>query len=677
MAYCAHCGLPVYGAAKEPAYCCIGCAMVAAVAGPAPAGAGAETRQSRALMLRVGLAAFFSANAMVFSLFLYSLEGSGAAFDLIRGLLLCFSVPVFVILAPPFLGGLMRDLRRRRFSMDSLIAIGSGAAFAYSCASVFQRSDAVYFDTATMLLLLVTVGRLLEANARAKGHRALRELAALQPPQARVWHGGGWETMDAGAVEPGERVQVRAGERIPVDGRVLAGAAAIDQSMLTGEPLPVERRQGETVRAGSLCLDAVLEVECTANAAGSLLARLVSAVEEAQRARPPIERLADRVSAAFVPLTFLLAVAVFLYWWPQSAEKAWLSGLSVLVVACPCALGIALPVVNTLALAEAARRGILVRSAEALERLSAIRTVALDKTGTVTHGQVEVTAVLPVDGVEAGELLSHAAAAAADSLHPVARAVERAALQQGVEAPLRRGLRAFPGCGVEAELESGARVVLGQPRWVQTHLRGGPVNFSGDCGAWCAAGGRLLGGFLLDDPVAPEAVEALAACREMGLRLLLLSGDRPAAVARAAAQLGIAEHAGGLLPEEKTERVRALQSGGERVAMVGDGINDAPALAAADVGIAVSGGTDVAREVAEVAFIEGGLWKLPQLIRLARRAQRLGRQNLAWAFGYNAIALSLAAGGLLRPIWAALIMVASSVLVVTNSFRLARFEGLH
>ena len=665
---CAHCGSPVYGSTSEPAYCCIGCAMVAALAGPLKEDQpGAETRQSRVLLLRVGLAAFFSGNVMVLSLFLYSLDrpqAEPAVLTLIRGLMVCFSVPVFVILAPPFFVGLVRDLRRRRFSMDSLIALGAGTAFVYSC-----TSQTVYFDTATMLLLLVTVGRLLEANARIRGRRALGELIALQPPQARAFCDGGWQTVNAASVEPGQRVQVWAGERIPVDGHVLHGAAAIDQSMLTGEPLPVERSAGDMVRAGSLCLDSVLEIACTVAASESWLAHMVRSVEEAERLRSPLERLADRVAAAFVPLTVALAAAVVFFWWPHGRERAFLNGLSVLVVACPCALGISLPVVNVLALAAAARRGILVRSAEALERLAGIRTVALDKTGTVTRGQVEVKRLVLTNAADEHELLSKAAAAAAESLHPVAQAIVRLARQRGVPLEPRHRVQVLPGRGLEAELDSGAQVLLGQPRWVESRIGDVPEQPPGT--AWCAADGRLLGAFLLDDPVSPEAIDAAAACRALGLGLLLLSGDRTEAVAYAASLLSISEYAGGLLPEEKTARVEAI----EHAAMVGDGINDAPALAAADVGIAVARGTDVAREVAQVVFLEGGLGKLPPLIQLARRARRIGRQNLAWAFGYNAIALSLAACGLLQPIWAALIMLASSAVVITNALRIQRHHG--
>jgi heavy metal translocating P-type ATPase len=611
------------------------------------------------LLLRIGLAGFFSANVMVLSLFLYSMESAPpVALALVRGLLLCFSIPVFAILAPPYLAGLVRDLRRRRFSMESLIAVGAGSAFAYSCASVFAASGREYFDTATMVLLLVTVGRLLEANARVRGRRALVSLLELQPPQARVWRNGGWVMAEAVSVEVGARVEVWSGERIPVDGRIVSGAASLDESMLTGEPLPAERGPGETARAASICLNGVVEIEAAGGA--PLVARIVASVEEAQRSRSALERVADRAAAAFVPFTLALAGAVTAWWWRSSPEKAWLSGLSVLVVACPCALGIAVPLVNVLALAGAARRGILVRSSETLERLAGIRTIVFDKTGTVTRGQIEVKGVQPARGQDVRTVLEMAAAAAAHSVHPVARAIARAARESGITPAPVRQVEDVPGLGVAAELEDGRRVLLGQPRWVtgeRAEIEGGVA---------CSLDGGLLGAILIDDPVAPEAVEAVAACRRMGYELALLSGDRQQAVESAARRLGIDDFAGGLLPEEKAAWVRERRD----AAMVGDGINDAPALAAAEVGIAVAGGTDVAREVAGVVFLEPGLRRLPELLELARRAQRIARQNLGWTFAYNSTALALAACGLLRPVWAAAIMLSSSALVIGNSLRL-------
>jgi heavy metal translocating P-type ATPase len=629
-------------------------------------------RRSRGLLLRIGLAAFFSANVMVLSLFLYSMEDAPPiALALVRGLLLCFSVPVFVILAPPYAAGFVRDMKNHRFSMDSLIAIGAGTAFAVSCVSVFAGGGREYFDTATMVLLLVTTGRLLEANARVKSRRALTELLELRPPQARVRRDGEWVMDNAASVATGERVQVWTGERVPSDGAIVSGAGSLDESMLTGEPLPASRVVGDTVRAGTVCVDGLIEIE--ASGGPQLIDRIAASIEEAQRIRSPLERLADRAAALFVPFTLSLAAAVTLLWLRSDPEKAWLSGLSVLVVACPCALGIAVPMANVLALGTAARRGILIRSAEALERLAGVYTIVLDKTGTVTHGRIEVKGILPAKGLDEQSVLETAAAAAARSVHPVSRAIVEAARARGiaVEEPVR--VENLPGLGVAAELADGRRVLLGQPRWIAAQTGSAPPECEPDsengCD-WCASEGTVIGAILFHDPVAPEAVEAVAACQRLGYQTALLSGDRKPAVASAAARLGIPEFAAGLMPEEKAAWVRARRG----TAMVGDGINDAPALASSEAGIAVAGGTGVAREVAEVVFLEPDLRRLPEVLGIALRARRIARQNLAWTFAYNASALTLASAGMLQPIWAAATMLMSSIVVIGNSLRLGRAQ---
>jgi len=617
---CEHCGLPRSGRGR---YCCSGCAVAAAIL------AGGGEQRTRGLFLRFGLAAFFSANVMLLTLLLYSgVEIPPAVMTLIRTLLLGLSLPVFAMLAPPYFRGLAADARRLRFSMDSLIAGGAGAAFLVSAAAVIHNSGEVYFDTACMVLLLVTLGRYLEAHAHTSSRRAVRELMELAPRRE---------------AHPGDRVRVLPGERIPVDGLVVSGLAAVDQSPLTGESLPVERGPGDTVYAGSLCLNAGLEIECTAGE--TLVERMIRSVEEAQSLRSPRERLADRLAAVLVPVTVLLAVVA-------AASGRLMDGLAVLVVACPCALGVALPMINVIAIGVAARRGILVRSAEALERLAEVRTVVFDKTGTLTTGRIRVI----------GEVPPEARAAAAGSTHPVARAVAAGA---SGPVPAARRIEELPGRGLRAELEDGRTVLLGQPRWVAAQVQS-PPPVSG--ALWCAAQGRLLAELELEDPVLPEAREVTAELRRAGYGLVLLSGDRASAVARTAALLEIGESYGEMLPEEKAARVRALP----RAAMVGDGINDAPALAAAEVGIAVHGGTDVGREIAQVVFLSPGLRQLPWLLNLARITRRMGRQNLGWALSYNAIALSLAAAGLLRPLWAAALMLASSLFVVTNTLRFPR-----
>jgi heavy metal translocating P-type ATPase len=658
---------------------------MAAALGSATSPAAANVAVVRSLILRLGLAAFFASNVTVLSLFLYSLDAPGAqappahVLAMIRWLVFLFAIPAFGLLFPPYAATLARDARRLRFSMDSLIALGAGAAFLFSAASVIRRMNQIYFDTACMVLLLVTAGRLLEAHARRRGRRSVRELMELSPATARVRRDHVWAPVDASAVNAGDVVQVLAGERIPVDGTIERGASAIDESMLTGEPVPADRAPGDRVCAGSLVVDGTIELRCTQSVDFSMVARIVSSVEQALEHRSHIERLADRAAALFIPATVALACLVVIAWWGRGAEHAWMTGLSVLVVACPCALGIAVPLVNTIAIGAAARSGILVRSAEALEQLAHIDTVAFDKTGTLTEGKLRVAGLLPVAPLDERALLMLAAAAAEDSLHPVSRAIARHARAAGVTIPVRDKVTVLAGRGVEVTLVSGCRVTLGQPAWVERGVGRVPEDWRAQLEAaaaasngvvYCAADGKLAGALLLEDSIAPEARAAVGACSSLGLRTVLLSGDRPAAVAHVAALLGIDDYEGGLTPDDKAARIQAMQQNGHAVAMAGDGINDATALAAAEVGIAVAGGTDVAREVAEVVFLDAGLHRLAWLLHLARRARRVAIRNLLWTAGYNAIALLAASAGWLTPILAAALMLVSSLFVIGSSLRL-------
>ena len=684
---CAHCGLPVpsAGAARQSVYCCVGCSIMAAALGPAASSAPGNIALVRSLILRLGLGAFFASNVMVLSLFLYSLEAPGAetpapyVLALVRWLTFLFAAPAMGLLLPPYAAALARDLRRLRFSMDSLIALGAGTAFFFSAASVIRRSGHIYFDTACMVLLLVTVGRLLEAHARRRGRRALRELMELAPASARTWRGGAWAELPASEVIPGDLVRVLTGERIPVDGRIERGSSAVDESMLTGEPVPAGRFPGDEVNAGSLVVDGAVELRCTRPASGSLVARIIASVEHALEHRAHIELLADRAAALFVPATVLLALLVVVGWWSSGLERAAMAGLSVLVVACPCALGIAVPLVHTIAIGAAARNGILVRSAEALERLAHVDTVAFDKTGTLTSGKLEVTGLWPAAPCDEDQLLRLAGAAASGSLHPVSRAIARRAASAGLRLPELEGVAVFAGQGLEALLAGNRRVKLGRPDWVERAIKQLPIQWNERLNqallachtvVYCAVDDVLAGAVLLEDTLATDAPAAVRACFCLGLQIVLLSGDRPQAVAHAASLLGIKEFAGTLSPQEKAARIQEMQSQGRVVAMAGDGINDATALAAAQTGIAVAGGTDVAREVAEVVFLDSGLHRLPWLFVLARRAHRVAIRNLAWTAAYNLLALSAAAMGWLTPILAAALMLLSSLFVIGSSLHL-------
>ncbi len=663
--------------AARPAYCCAGCAVAAALL--PPAGGENAPRLTRSLMLRLGLAAFFAGNAMILSLFLYSLGRDDAtpayALLLVRGLLFVFSLPVFVLLAPAFLRGMMADLRRGRASMDSLIALGAGTAFGYSCFFVWRGAGPLYFDTACMVLLFVTAGRLIEANAHVRGRTALRELAAALVPEARVDRAGAWTMVPSAEVRLGERVRIVAGERIPVDGAVTAGAASVDESTITGEALPAARAPGDSVFAGSLCLDGWLEAECRAACGESLISRIIDAVEQAQLQPAKAQRVADRWAAALTPLTLLLAIGAAAWHWPQGAAHAAWIGLSVLVVACPCALGIAIPLVHATALAAAARRGILIRSGEALERLAEIAVAAFDKTGTLTTGEIEAVRFVPLNGFSELRALEAAALAASCTAHPAARAVRRLA-PAAMESPV--SAREFPGRGVRVERVGGGSVLLGQPRWVAAESGKPAPTLAFDAGALvCAVDGELAGAFELRDFPAPAAAETVARCRAMGIRVAILSGDRRAAVRRVAGELGIEDARGELLPEEKAGALRELRAAHGPVAMVGDGINDAPALAAADTGIAVSSASALARETAEVVLLSGDVRGVADAFELARWTRRAARINFMCAISYNLVALALAAAGLLQPAWAAALMLLNSVFTVFRACRTPSLPSHH
>ncbi len=687
---CSHCGLPFRApSARSGGFCCSGCAIAATLL----AGASGSPAHSRKGLVRFGLAAFFGADVMALSLFLYSGEPAPpVVFAAARLLLLCLSAPIFLLLAPPYLAGMRRDLRRARLSMDTLISVGAGAAFAYSCASVIRGSGEVYFDTAAMVLLLVAAGRLVEAYARVRGRRGLRDLLRALAPKARIARGGSWIEAGSREVTLGELVRVLPGERIPVDGRVAAGSASVDASPITGEAAPASKGPGDEVLAGSLCLDGMLDVTCAALHRESLLARIAAAVEQAQAAPSQSERIADRMAAVLTPATLALAAVAVAIHWREGFAHAALTGLSVLVVACPCALGIAIPLVYVLALTAAARRGILIRSAEALERLAAVDSVVFDKTGTLTSGEIAVARVMPCDGWTEDQVIAAAAAAAAYSAHPVARAIRGAdRLVRGGPpgSPLAAndgfsGSRAdpggrptevseFPGRGLRVNTGDSRTILLGQPRWVAAETGAPKTPVAGEGSVSCAVDGKIIGALVLRDRPAPGIADAIAECRSLGLHISVLSGDGEEAVRELADGIGVAEARGGLLPEEKARRVREMRDSGRRVVVVADGLNDAPALASADVGVAVAHGAEVAREAAEVALLAGGAVRVPELVRAARATRRAARFNVPGALVYNAAALSLAVAGMLRPLWAATLMLLSSIFVVIRAIRIPSY----
>ena len=608
-----------------------------------------------------------------------------------------------VIAAPiVFLAG--RDILRRGLraaidrapDMNTLVGLGTVVAWGAGALGLFLpdwfggAKDHVH--AAAMITAFVLLGRWMEARARARAGDAVRALLELAPDTARVVRMGQEVEVPLAEVKPGQLVVVRPGERVPVDGTIMNGETALDESHLTGESFPVERGPGEKVFAGSINGLGAVSLKATGIGAVSALGRIASAVRDAQGSRAPIQRLADRVSAVFVPFVLGIALVTFLAWLVVADPPTAIShAVAVLVIACPCALGLATPTAILVASGRGAREGVLVRSADGLERLAAVDTVVFDKTGTLTAGEPVVQAVLVDEAVVARErLLALAAAAEARSEQPLAKGIVDYARNEGCAPLPTTDFQAEPGRGVRAHVD-GSEVWVGSPRgavargldaqrveaWTEELVSQGwtPVMVEVD--------GQLAGALGLFDAPRPEAAEALASLRAEGIDPRLLSGDHPGAVARLATQLGIAHALGRLGPEEKCAELARLAREGRRVAMVGDGINDAPALAAAHVGIAMGGGADVALEAADCALLRDDPRRVSILLRLGRRTLSTIRANLFWAFAYNFLGLPLAAGALspwialtITPAWAAAAMSASSVCVVLNSLRLrwARLE---
>jgi len=577
-----------------------------------------------------------------------------------------------------------KALRVGAGNMDLLVALGTSAAWGLSSWNLLTAPSgtmpALYYESSAVLITFILLGKWLEARAMGQTAAALRALAGLRPDTARL---RGGVTIPIGQVVVGDVVLVRPGERIPVDGVVLEGGGGVDCSMLTGESLPVETEPGAKLAGGSILRDGALVVRATAVGAETVLARIVRLVEGAQASKAPIQRLVDRVSAVFVPAVIACAAVTFLGWWAAGAgaSAALLTAVAVLVVACPCALGLATPAAIMAGTGAAARRGILIRDAAALEGAHAVTLVAFDKTGTLTEGRPDLVAVVPAAGMDEAAVLRLAAALQANSEHPLAEAVRRRA----VAAPTAEGFRALPGRGVAATVEARA-LLLGSRRLLdEAGIAPGTLaeaaaalESQGRTVSWLAETApapRPLGLLAFGDAPRAGAREAVAALRQSGIEVVLLTGDSQGAANAIAAAVGIERIAAEVLPEGKADAVAALRHGGAVVAMVGDGINDAPALAAADVGMAMGTGTDVAMSTAGITLMRGDPALVAQALDIARRTHRTIRQGLFWAFVYNVVGIPLAACGLLSPVVAGAAMAASSVSVVTNALRLRRWRG--
>ena len=697
--------------ASEDMYCCFGCRIAH--------GFSEESSQGgyvRGAVVRLGLAVFFTMNLMAFTMVSWSPDIYGDAtetssnrlLEVFRWLSMLLSLPVLLLLGIPLLQNAVISLRQRIFSTDLLIALGVTAAFIVSAWNVVQDSGPVYFEVGAAVLVMVTLGRWFEAVGRQKATESLDTLSALLPATARKMSASAIEQISSAEILTGDRLQIRPGERFPTDGRLLTGQTTVDEQIFTGESTPVSKSCGDTVLGGTVNLEGMVLVESTSPLRGGSFGRLLTLLQEARLSRGPCQLLVDRIAAWFLPMIVVIAGLTLLWHRSSGTGAAIQHSLSVLLIACPCALGLATPLAVWTALSTAVRRQVLFRSGEAIERLADVRAICFDKTGTLTTGTPQVQRTCVLNAQCECEVLAQASELAGSSTHPFSQAIRRLAASRP-EVQCRPNeqlneLRSVPGHGVEGLRPDRTRVRLGSVEFAFADAAFSPgrrmlltrilATADQDAASIVAlsVGDQPVAVFVLTETLRPDAARALRQCADLGLSLAVLTGDRAAQAEQLRENLlssDIASRTSSrqpvdpialmveaeLQPEEKVARLFQIRDQRGRVAMVGDGINDAPALSASDAGIAMGCGADVSRESAQVCLLTSELDRIPWAIRLARRTRSVIRQNLIWAFGYNSIGVAFAAAGLLNPVIAAALMIVSSLLVISNSMRLLADES--
>ncbi len=584
----------------------------------------------------------------------------------------------------PFLREAAKRARSFTANMDTLIAMGTLAAYTFSTSQLLFFGGDLYFESAALIISFLVLGRYFESRSKRRAGRAIRSLLELGAKEARVVRDGAEVMVPVGQLRVGDLMRVRPGEKIPTDGEVVDGASAVDESMLTGESVPVDKTAGAGVAGATVNTSGVLTVRATQVGSQTALAQIVAQVSAAQSGKGQAQRLADRISAVFVPAVIAIAAATFAAWWLLVGDPVGglVAAVAVLIIACPCALGLATPVATMVGTGRGARLGILIKGVEVLERTRKITTVVFDKTGTLTRGEMALTDVATGEGTAEGELLCRAGAVEADSEHPIGHAIATDARARHGQLPEAGGFEAVAGHGVRAEVE-GTTVWVGRRKLAAEaglvlpdalDVAATEMERQGRTAVFAGWDGEVRGVLAVADTLKDGAHETVGQLHRMGLQVAMITGDNARTAEAIAAQLGIDRVLAEVLPADKRSEIQRLQVDGQVVAMVGDGVNDAPALVQADLGIAIGTGTDVAIESSDLTLMRGELSGVPTAIRLSRRTYRTVLQNLGWAFGYNTAAIPLAAIGLLNPIIAGAAMGFSSVSVVTNSLRLLRFR---
>ncbi|MEN6411589.1 MAG: heavy metal translocating P-type ATPase [Veillonellales bacterium] len=595
------------------------------------------------------------------------------------------ATPVQFVAGWPFYRGAYTALKNGSANMDVLVALGTSAAYFYSIANLLTGDPALYFETSAILITLIMLGKLLEATAKGRTSSAIKALMGLQAKTARVIRGDIEMDVPIETVLAGDVILVRPGEKVPVDGVIINGTSTLDESMLTGESIPVDKKPGDEVVGATINKFGVFQFKATKIGKDTVLAQIVRIVEEAQGSKAPIQRFADIVSGYFVPVVVGLAVLTFACWYflldPGNFSRALVNFTSVMVIACPCALGLATPTSIMVGTGKGAENGILIKGAEHLENTHRLTTIVLDKTGTITKGQPEVTDILPFSAFSAREILEIAAQAEKSSEHPLARAIVKYGQEQHIRFAAPEEFTAIPGHGVKA-ISNNRPILLGTRKLMEENNiqitsvldEMEQLEQQGKTVMLLAVEQKLAGLIAVADTVKENSVRAITELHKLGIEVWMITGDNERAAKAIAAASGIYHVLAEVLPEQKAEKIAALKQEGKVVAMVGDGINDAPALAAADVGFAVGTGTDVAIAAADITLLRGDLLGIAAAIRLSKATMRNIKQNLFWALAYNSVGIPIAAAGFLSPVLAGTAMAFSSVSVVLNALRLKRFQ---